>query len=119
MGISPELTDKLDKDMANPRNGAKWTPFGIYSAKAITEHLGTVPSTAVKIRLPEKLERVLGEFYRLDSEDRNYIRNCTTSRFIAALQEAAKIASREAHIEAMRKRDTIYETSFNNVHSEY
>ena len=68
-------------------DGAYWSPFGIYSARTILDKLGEIPQTAVKVRLPERLEKIVGEIYILSPADRKYIRLSTIGQFILALDE--------------------------------
>ena len=72
------------------RDGVPWSPFGIYSARVIINELRKIPKTAVRVKLPERLEGIVGEFYRLDAKDRAYIQASTTGRFIYYVEMEAK-----------------------------
>ena len=66
-------------------DGAYWSPFGVYPVRTILDKLGEIPQTAVKVRLPERLERIIGEIYILSHIDRKYIRRKTISTRIPTL----------------------------------
>ena len=68
-------------------DGAYWSPFGVYPVRTILDKLGEIPQTAVKVRLPERLERIIGEIYILSHIDRKYILLSTTGQFIPALDQ--------------------------------